>query len=38
MTEIAGELGFADESHLSKQFRKFSGLSPGEYRKRTKSH
>ncbi|PSL49759.1 AraC-like DNA-binding protein [Chitinophaga niastensis] len=31
--EIADELGFTDESHLSTQFKKHSGYSPTEYRK-----
>jgi YesN/AraC family two-component response regulator len=34
VSEIANELGFTDESHLSRQFRKHSGgVSPVEYRK-----
>jgi len=33
ISQIAGELGFTDESHLSRQFRKYSGVSPVEYRK-----
>lgn len=33
ISQIAGELGFTDESHLSRQFRKHSGMSPVEYRK-----
>ncbi len=33
VSQIAGELGFTDESHLSRQFRKYSGVSPVEYRK-----
>lgn len=36
ITEIAYELGFSDESHLNKFFRKQNGISPGEYRKTTK--
>jgi YesN/AraC family two-component response regulator len=31
--QIAGELGFTDESHLSRQFRKHNGVSPAEYRR-----
>lgn len=31
--QIAGELGFTDESHLNRQFRKYNGLSPSAYRK-----
>jgi len=34
VSQIANELGFTDESHLSRQFRKHSGgVSPVEYRK-----
>jgi AraC-like DNA-binding protein len=33
MSEIADELGFTDESHLNKFFRKQKGISPTEYRK-----
>lgn len=36
VSQIAGELGFTDESHLSRQFRKYSGVSPMEYRKRAR--
>ncbi|MBO9154778.1 helix-turn-helix domain-containing protein [Chitinophaga sp. GCM10012297] len=35
--QIAGELGFADESHLSRQFRKHNGVSPAEYRKNARA-
>ncbi|PWV45177.1 AraC family transcriptional regulator [Chitinophaga sp. S165] len=37
VSQIAGELGFTDESHLSRQFRKYNGISPAEYRKNAKS-
>ncbi|WP_143304600.1 AraC family transcriptional regulator [Chitinophaga vietnamensis] len=37
VSQIAGELGFTDESHLSRQFRKYSGVSPVEYRKSAKA-
>lgn len=34
VSQIADELGFSDESHLSRQFRKHTGgISPVEYRK-----
>lgn len=33
VSQIAGELGFTDESHLSRQFRKYNGVSPAKYRK-----
>lgn len=37
VSQIADELGFSDESHLNKQFRKHSGgVSPLEYRKSAK--
>jgi AraC-like DNA-binding protein len=36
ISQIAGELGFTDESHLSRQFRKYNGVSPVEYRKSMK--
>jgi AraC-like DNA-binding protein len=35
LSQIADELGFSDESHLSKQFKKYSGHSPNEFRKLT---
>ncbi|RAJ79065.1 AraC-like protein [Chitinophaga dinghuensis] len=31
--QIAEELGFTDESHLNRQFRKYNGVSPLSYRK-----
>nr|WP_315027919.1 AraC family transcriptional regulator [uncultured Chryseobacterium sp.] len=36
MSEIAYELQFSDESHLSKLFKKHRGLTPGQYRKNHK--
>lgn len=33
VSQIAGELGFTDESHLSRQFRKYNGQSPLAYRR-----
>jgi AraC-like DNA-binding protein len=33
LNQIADELGFSDESHLSKQFKKYSGFSPVQYRR-----
>lgn len=33
LKEIAAEFSFNDESHLSKTFKKYRGLSPSEYRK-----
>jgi AraC-like DNA-binding protein len=31
--EVALEAGYSDQSHLNREFREFSGLTPGEYRK-----
>ncbi|ASE60961.1 AraC family transcriptional regulator [Chryseobacterium indologenes] len=36
LSEIAYELQFSDESHLSKLFKKHRGITPGEYRKKQK--
>lgn len=36
LSEIAYELQFSDESHLSKLFKKHRGVTPGEYRKNLK--
>ncbi|PKF76180.1 AraC family transcriptional regulator [Chryseobacterium sp. PMSZPI] len=36
LSEIAYELQFSDESHLSKLFKKYRGMTPGEYRKKQK--
>lgn len=36
LSEIAYELKFSDESHLSKLFKKYRGVSPGAYRKKLK--
>jgi AraC-like DNA-binding protein len=33
MGEIVAELGFTDESHLNRTFKKYRGMSPGVYRK-----
>jgi AraC-like DNA-binding protein len=37
INEIVSELGFTDESHINKLFRKFKGVSPTEYRKSKKN-
>lgn len=34
ISEIADEVGFYDKSHFSRMFKKYEGISPGEYRKR----
>jgi transcriptional regulator GlxA family with amidase domain len=31
MSEIAVTLGFFDQSHFSRTFRRITGVSPGEY-------
>jgi AraC-like DNA-binding protein len=33
LNEIASELGFTDESHLTKTFKKYKGITPTQYRK-----
>ena len=34
INEIVEELGFTDESHLNRLFRKYRGVSPTEFKKR----
>lgn len=36
--EIAQELGFTDESYLSRLFKKHKGITPGAHRKQTRKH
>jgi PAS domain S-box-containing protein len=36
LSEIAVESGFADQSHFNREFRRFLGETPGNYRKRHK--
>ena len=31
--EITYELGFSDESHLNRAFKKYKGMNPSEFRK-----
>lgn len=38
ISQIANELGFTDESHLSRQFKKYSGVSPSKYKQKMKAH
>lgn len=33
VNEIADELGFTDESHLAKMFKKYNGVSPSDFRR-----
>ncbi len=33
LSDIAVEAGFCDQGHFSKNFKRFYGVSPGEYRK-----
>lgn len=33
ISQIAGNLGFTDASHMNKAFRKYRGMNPSEYRK-----
>ena len=35
---IAFDCGFADQSHLIREFREFSGLTPAEYARRRGHH
>ena len=35
--EVAAEVGFADQSHLSRQFRRITGMTAGEFRRRMAS-
>jgi len=35
INEITYELGFSDESHLNRAFRKYKGMNPSEFRKST---
>lgn len=32
LAEIAAEVGFADQSHFTRTFKRFSGMTPSEYR------
>jgi methylphosphotriester-DNA--protein-cysteine methyltransferase len=32
LAEIAVDAGFADQSHLTRNFKRFTGRTPGEYR------
>ncbi|MGF6845008.1 AraC-like DNA-binding protein [Chitinophaga sp. W3I9] len=36
--EIADELGFTDESHLNRMFKKYKGVNPSAYRKELQLH
>ena len=32
LAQIAADAGFADQSHLTRVFKRFTGLTPGQYR------
>ena len=32
LTDIAHELGYSDQAHFNRAFRRFTGISPGNYR------
>jgi len=32
LADIAIDAGFADQSHLTRNFKRFTGRTPGEYR------
>lgn len=34
LTEIAGEVGFFDQSHLARHFKRLCGMTPRQYRSR----
>jgi AraC-like DNA-binding protein len=34
LTEIAAELGYADQAHFTRAFRRWTGESPSGYRRR----
>jgi AraC-like DNA-binding protein len=36
LAQIADEFGYSDESHLCKQFRKYTGMAPGDFRSQRK--
>lgn len=38
INQISSELGFTDESHLSRQFKKYNGVSPSKYKLENKTH
>lgn len=33
LSEVAAEVGFADQGHLTRWFHRYFGLTPGEYRR-----
>ncbi len=32
LAHVAADVGFADQSHLTRAFKRFTGMTPGEYR------
>jgi AraC family transcriptional regulator len=37
LADVAAAAGFADQSHFTRQFRRATGMTPGEYRRQTSS-
>ena len=38
LSEVAMRFGYADQSHLNREFREFAGVTPGQYRRATPRH
>ncbi len=38
LSELALQAGFADQSHMTREFKRYAGFSPGHYRSRTNPH
>ncbi|MGG1631730.1 helix-turn-helix domain-containing protein [Rossellomorea sp. NRS-1567] len=34
LADLSSQLGYYDQSHFNKEFKRFSGMSPGEYKRR----
>ena len=35
LADVAAEVGFYDQAHLTRRFRRFLGTTPGQYRERS---